>query len=106
MGRANYELIQQFLVEYFFGLRAYSVEILGLCSASATHRTVLESIKDSGDLVSVADLTVINNQNRETLQLIVDYKLKALASESCKGLRCALRSTACPEAVCAHLGEM
>ena len=42
-------------------------------------RTVLEYIKDSGDLVSVADLTVIDNQNRETLQLIVDYKL---ASES------------------------
>ena len=42
-------------------------------------RTVLESIKDSGDLVSVADLTVIDNQTRETLQLIVDYKL---ASES------------------------
>ena len=44
MGGANYKLIQQFLVEYLFGLRAYSVEILGLCSA----RTVLESIKDSG----------------------------------------------------------
>ena len=39
-------------------------------------RTVLESIKDSGNLVSVADLMVIDN---ETLQLIVDYKL---ASES------------------------
>ena len=38
-------------------------------------RTVLESIRDSGDLVSVADLTVIDNQTRETLQLIVDYKL-------------------------------
>ena len=42
-------------------------------------RTVLESIKDSGDLVSVADLMVIGNQTHETLQLIVDYKL---ASES------------------------
>ena len=42
-------------------------------------RTVLESIKDSGDLVSVADLMVIDNQTHETLQLIVDYKL---ASES------------------------
>ena len=42
-------------------------------------RTVLESIKDSGDLVSVADLMVIDIQTHETLQLIVDYKL---ASES------------------------
>ena len=42
-------------------------------------RTVLESIMDSGDLVSVADLTVIDNQTCETLQLIVNYKL---ASES------------------------
>ena len=40
---------------------------------------MLESIKDSGDLVSVADLMVIDNQTRDTLQLIVDYKL---ASES------------------------
>ena len=31
-------------------------------------RTVLESIMDSGDLVSVADLTVIDNQTCETLQ--------------------------------------
>ena len=75
MGRANSELSQQFLVEVLFSLRASSVEILGICSA----RTVLESIKDSGDLVSVADLTVIDNQTCETLQLIVDYKL---ASES------------------------
>ena len=36
MGGANYELSQQFLVEVLFGLRASSVEILGLCSASAT----------------------------------------------------------------------
>ena len=36
MGGANYELSQQFLVEVLFGLRACSVEILGLCSASAT----------------------------------------------------------------------
>ena len=42
-------------------------------------RTVLESIKECGDLVSVADLTVIDNQTCETLQLIVNYKL---ASES------------------------
>ena len=38
-------------------------------------RTVLESIMDSGDLVSVADLTVIDNQTCKTLQLIVNYKL-------------------------------
>ena len=65
MGGANYELSQQFLVKVLFGLRASSVEILGLCSASATMvllRTVLESIMDSGDLVSVADLMVIDNQ--------------------------------------------
>ena len=38
-------------------------------------RTLSESIRDCGDLVSVADLTVIDNHTRETLKLIVDYKL-------------------------------
>ena len=45
-------------------------------------RSVLESIKDSADLVSVADLTVIDNQTREKLPRI------------CKGLRCASKFTA------------
>ena len=45
MGGANYELSQQFLVEILFGLLAFAVLVL--------HRTVLESIKDSGDLVSI-----------------------------------------------------
>ena len=74
MGGANYELSQPFLVEVLFGLRASSVEILSL-AVLVLLRTVLESIMDSGDLVSVADLTVIDNQTCETLQLIVDYKL-------------------------------
>ena len=68
------ELSQQFLVEVLFGLRASSVEILGF-AVLVLLRTVLESIRDNGDLVSVADLTVIDNQTCETLQLIVDYKL-------------------------------
>ena len=72
MGGTNYELSQQFLVEVLelTLLRFLAFAVLVLL------RAVLESIKDSGDL---ADLTVIDNQTRETQQLIVDYKL---ASES------------------------
>ena len=74
MGGANYEQSQQFLVEVLFGLRASSVRFLAF-AVLVLLRTVLESIMDSGDSVSVADLTVIDNQTCETLQLIVDYKL-------------------------------
>ena len=64
--------------KYFSALELALLKFLGF-AVLVLLRTVLESIKDSGDLVSVADLTVIDNQTRETLQLIVDYKL---ASES------------------------
>ena len=77
MGGANYELSQQFLVKVLFGL--LELALSRFLSFAVLLRTVLESIMDSGDLVSVADLTVIDNQTCETLQLIVDYNL---ASES------------------------
>ena len=78
MGGANYELSQQFQLKYFSALELTLLRFLAF-AVLVLLRTVLKSIKDSGDLVSVADLTVIDNQTRETLQLIVDYKL---ASES------------------------
>ena len=44
--KESYELSQQILIESTFWLWSFSVEILGLYSASA----MLESIRDSGDL--------------------------------------------------------
>ena len=79
MGGVNYELSQQFLVESTFSALELALLRFLAFAVLVLLRTVLESIRDSGDLVSVADLTVIDNQTRETLQLIVDYKL---ASES------------------------
>ena len=79
MGGANYELSQQFLVESTFSALALTLLRFLSFAVLVLLRRVLESIKDSGDLVSVADLKVIDNQTCDTQQLIMDYKL---ASES------------------------
>ena len=70
--------IRSGLRDYFSALELALLKFLAF-AVLVLLRTVLESIKDSGNLVSVADLMVIDNQSHETLQLIVDYKL---ASES------------------------
>ena len=75
MGGANYGLSQQFLVESTFSALELTLLRFLAFAVLVLLRKVLESIEDSGDLVSVADLTMIDNQTREALQLIVDYKL-------------------------------
>ena len=67
MGGVNYELIQQFLVEYLSALELTLLRFSAFAMLELL-RTVLGSIKDSDDLVIIADLTVIDNQTHETLQ--------------------------------------
>ena len=62
MGGANYALGQQFLVESTFSVLELTLLRFLAFAMLVLLRTVLESIMDSGDLVSVADLTVIDNQ--------------------------------------------
>ena len=54
MGGANYELSQQFLVESTFSALELTLLRLLAFAVLVLLRTVLESIKDCGDLVSVA----------------------------------------------------